>query len=334
MPESPAESPLIALLQSIAASEPEPWYPAAHARSTGVERDSLDRPLNELRAAGFVRMTDWQQGVGQGYHITMEGRRVIARPELLFKRRPAEPTIEPKRTSSTSDVPFTRFLVAIQAGVFVLGLMQVIEKGGSANQYLTNGQGLPAGSGQLVEILGVSKPALLSGAWWTLLTYALVHAGVPHLGMNLLGLLFDGRQAEMMYGRWKFFVLYLLSVFAGGVGAVLAAPHSLTVGSSGGWCGVVAAEFVWVFLDQHLLREADRQRWMTNFARVAILMVAISLVPGVSWGGHLGGAIGGGLSAWLLLQSNSPKPVIRTSCMVALILLPLAAGLGLWCWLR
>jgi membrane associated rhomboid family serine protease len=334
MPDAIAETQLIELLKSIGAKEPEPWYPAAHARATGTNRDSLDAPLNELRSAGLVRMTDWQSGVGQGYHVTVEGRRVMARPELITKRRPIEPIVEQPVRTPQHDVPVTRLLVIAQAGAFLLGLIQVIEKSGSINQYLTDGRGLPLGMGQLIETLGVSRVALHQGAWWTLLTYALVHAGVPHLGMNLLGLLFDGRQAEVMYGWWKFLVLYLISVFAGGIVAVLSSPHGLTVGSSGGWCGVVAAETVWVLLDRHLLTAADRQRWMTNFGRVVILMVAISLVPGVSWGGHLGGAIGGGISAWLLLQLNSRQQIVRLMSIIGLVLLPLAAGLGLWYWLR
>jgi rhomboid protease GluP len=334
MPDDIPEHQLVELLRWIAKADPSPWYPAAHARTNGVDRDSLDEPLNQLRGAGLVRMTDWQAGVGQGYQVTMEGRRVIARPELISKRRPPESTIGEDVTVSKSDVPVTRLLVAAQAGVFVLGLIQVIEKSGAINQYLTDGRGLPRGTGQLIETLGIWRLGLQQGAWWTLLTYALVHAGVPHLGMNLLGLLFDGRQAEMMYGRWRFLYLYLIAVFAGGIGAVLSTQHGLTVGSSGGWCGVVAAEIVWVLLDRHLLTAADRQRWKTNFGRVIILMVAISLLPGVSWGGHLGGAIGGGIAGWLLLQLHSPRQAVRWISAIGLGLLPFATGLGLWYWLR
>jgi membrane associated rhomboid family serine protease len=328
MPEDTSDKLPIEILKSIGQTEPGPWYPAAYARSTGINRDSLDVPLNELRAEGLVRMTDWQPSVGQGYHVTMEGRRAIARPELFSKQKRAAPIEEHPVISHHGDVPVTRLLVAIQAGVFILGLIQAIEHGGSPNQYLTDG------TGELVRTLGVSRAVLYAGAWWTLLTYALVHAGVPHLGMNLLGLLFDGRQAETMYGWWRFLILYVLAVFAGGIGAVFSSPKGITVGSSGGWCGIVMAELVWVWMDREKLSAADRQRMINNFARWVILMVAISLVPGVSWGGHLGGAIGGGIAAWLLLYVPSPRPLIRWASAIALILLPCAAGFGLWYSLR
>src|SRR5262245_63626272 len=108
MPDDVPEPQLIELFNAIAKSQPEPWYPAAHARATGTNRDSLDVPLNELRADGLVRMTDWQPGVGQGYHVTMEGRRVIARPELLSKQKKTEPIEDRPVSSQRSDVPVTR----------------------------------------------------------------------------------------------------------------------------------------------------------------------------------------------------------------------------------
>lgn len=328
MAASVEESVLLNLLGAIALADPQPWYPAEHARAKQIDRSSLDAPLNELRHAGLVRMTDWQPTVGQGYHITTEGRRALNRPALL-RQRSAPAVDKPQTETRTSpDVPVTRTLVALQAGVFVLGLLQVIERGGSPNRYLTNGEG------ELLVTLGVSKFALLHGAWWTLWSYALVHAGLPHLCLNLFGHLFDARIAETMYGRWRFIVLYFLAVFAGGVGAVLASPNGLTVGSSGGLCGVIAAQLIWVIVNRSRFTEEVRQKQMRDLIRAAILLTAISLVPGVSWGGHLGGAIGGGLASWLTLHVDSSKPVLRRFSRLVLILLPVGTALGLWRWLH
>jgi membrane associated rhomboid family serine protease len=221
----------------------------------------------------------------------------------------------------------TRTLVALQAGVFVLGLLQVIEQGGAPNIYLTNG------ACDLMRRLGISREALAGGAWWTLWSYALVHGGLPHLCLNLFAHLFDARIAEMMYGRWRFTVVYGLAVFAGGAGAVLASPTHLTVGSSGGLCGVIAAQLVWVGVNRSRFTDDVRRKQIRDLFRAGILITAISLVPGVSWGGHLGGAIGGGLSAWLTLQVMSSNQVLRWLARGALILLPVAAGLGLWHWI-
>jgi membrane associated rhomboid family serine protease len=322
------DSTLLNILRAVAATDPQPWYPAAYAQEKQVERKSLATTLNELRHNGLVRLTDWQPSIGQGYLITTEGRRVLNRPALISKRPAQSSETDLAEQPTTPDVPVTRTLVAVQAGVFVLGMMQLIEQGGAPNTYLTNGDC------ELMRQLGVSRVALANGAWWTLLSYALVHGGLPHLCLNLFGHLFDARLAELMYGRWRFIVLYGLAVFAGGVGAVLAAPNALTIGSSGGLCGVIAAQLVWVLANRSRFTDEERKKQTRDLIRAGILITAISLIPGISWGGHLGGAIGGGLAAWLTLQVLSENPKMRWMSRTALFLLPVGTVLLLWLRLR
>src|SRR5437879_4299129 len=70
-------------LREIAAARTEPWYPSVYCQATGVSRDALDRCLDQLRLAGLVRLTDWEQGRGQGYALTPEGQVVLDNPRLL-----------------------------------------------------------------------------------------------------------------------------------------------------------------------------------------------------------------------------------------------------------
>ena len=51
--------PLRAVLKLCAASAPAPWYPRAYATLLGVERDSLDPFLDQLRLGGLIRLTEW-----------------------------------------------------------------------------------------------------------------------------------------------------------------------------------------------------------------------------------------------------------------------------------
>ena len=81
-------------------------------------------------------------------------------------------------------------------------------------------------------------------------------------------------------------------------------------------------------------RAAQRQGLVQSFVRVAILVTLISLVPGVSWGGHLGGAVGGGLAAILLHLTGARRRPVRLFAWLGLALGPVAAGLGLAAWLR
>ncbi len=90
MPETVLPTPE-ALLRLCAAAAPEPWYPKVYAQTSGVPRDSLDVPLNELRLASLVRLTEWQKDRSQGYALTDSGHEVLNNPALLAKFRAGIP---------------------------------------------------------------------------------------------------------------------------------------------------------------------------------------------------------------------------------------------------
>src|SRR5437763_6545720 len=73
------------VLQLCAASDPAPWYPSRYAREAGLDRDSLDEPLNQLRIAGLVRIGGWEAGRGQCYVLTDAGRAAVASPRDLAR---------------------------------------------------------------------------------------------------------------------------------------------------------------------------------------------------------------------------------------------------------
>ena len=81
---------LESFLRHCAGADPAPWYPSQYARATGADRDSLDEPLGRLRLAGLIRLTDWEQGKGQGYALTEAGRALLANPRALARLREME----------------------------------------------------------------------------------------------------------------------------------------------------------------------------------------------------------------------------------------------------
>src|SRR5439155_1014626 len=46
-------------------------------------RDDLDPFLDRLRQGGFIQLTDWVAGKGQGYRLTPAGVQLLERPRLL-----------------------------------------------------------------------------------------------------------------------------------------------------------------------------------------------------------------------------------------------------------
>ena len=317
------------LLTIIAATEPKPWYPGDYVRTAGVSRDTVDEPLNRLRVAGLVRMTDWEAGKGQGYYLTSDGQRALRNPKRL-----ADPTPQPSSRNSgprlkaaSDDSTITRLLIAAQIGMFAVGFAQAMEIGTPANVYLASG------TAPVTISFAASAKALASGAWWTLLSYALVHGGFMHLGCNLFGHFYDASLLERLLGSVRFAAVYLISVLFGGIGAVLASPRP-TIGSSGGLCGVFAAQFVWFAFQRHLFNHAQWSSLLRHYLRVGMLITVISLIPGVSWGGHLGGAIGGLLTCLLLSLTNKNNAWLRRLGWLGVVLLPLISIGGEWWWLH
>jgi membrane associated rhomboid family serine protease len=325
--------PMIDLLRAIAANEPAPWYPTEFARSAGVSRDSLDEPLNRLRVAGLVRMTDWEAGKGQGYFLTPGGQRALRRPEGVpaATAPPSSRRSAPRIKAATDDATITRLLIAAQVGMFAVGLVQALEAGTPVNVYLFTGYA------PIRDQLAVSPRAIADGAWWTLLSYALVHGGLMHLGCNLLGHFYDVALLERLLGRVRFLSVYLISVLFGGIGAVLATlatPNLKTIGSSGGLCGVFAAQLIWLTFQRHLFHQGEWNSLIRNYLRVVILIAIISAIPGVSWGGHLGGAIGGLLTCALIQLTTRERPTLKWLGWILIVLLPCAGIGGLWWWLH
>lgn len=133
---------------------------------------------------------------------------------------------------------------------------------------------------------------------WRFLTTAFLHGSIMHLLLNMLALVQIGLIVETVIGRWKFLALYLLSAFGGSVFvlvlAVLFNPQALytnTIGASGAVFGMFAALLV-------IARHHGSQAMMVQIAvLLGINFVWGLMVPGISWQGHLGGALTGALVA-------------------------------------
>jgi rhomboid protease GluP len=302
MPES-SLNPLESILRLCAAKAPDPWYPSAYAKETGTPRDSLDPYLDQLRMAGLVRLTDWVAGHGQGYALTPAGEDVLKNPRQLArlaagKWSPPAVRSDDRRTT-TGPSPWERgeavreallypvqpvvtfILVSISVCIF---LVQFVSK----DQYQ-----------QIRDLTVVTPLGLLRHQWWRLLTTTFVHGGPFHLAFNMYALYALGQGAERIWGRWLFLAIYIIAAVGGTCLAMAIQPFPC-VGASGAICGVFAGEAAWVFYNRGHLDPRVFSAWNRNFLINVVLIVFISFFPGVSWAGHLGGAIAGlAIALWL-----------------------------------
>jgi membrane associated rhomboid family serine protease len=133
------------------------------------------------------------------------------------------------------------------------------------------------------------------GEYWRLVTGAFLHDpdNILHILFNMYILYWLGTMLEPVLGHVRFSALYFASLLAGSFGAILAEPHSLTVGASGAVFGLMAAAFVFQ-------RARGIDPWRSGLGPVIVLNLALPFVfPGlnISIGGHIGGLIGGAIAA-------------------------------------
>jgi membrane associated rhomboid family serine protease len=134
-----------------------------------------------------------------------------------------------------------------------------------------------------------------NGEPWRLVTGAFLHdpANPLHILFNMYILYWLGTMLEPVLGHVRFVALYFASLLAGSFGALIAAPHSLTVGASGAVFGLMAAAFVFQ-------RARGVDPWRSGLGPVILFNLALPfLFPNlnISIGGHIGGLIGGAIAA-------------------------------------
>jgi membrane associated rhomboid family serine protease len=138
---------------------------------------------------------------------------------------------------------------------------------------------------------GFAGQGVAHGQWWRIVTSGFLHENLLHIGFNMYVLYLLGQMLEPALGRMRFGVIYAVSLLAGSLGALLVSPHSLTVGASGAVFGVMGAAAV-------EMRARQIPIMQSGVGGLILINLVISFaLPGISWGGHVGGLIGGALAA-------------------------------------
>ena len=146
--------------------------------------------------------------------------------------------------------------------------------------------------------LALFGPAVTNGDWYRLLTYSVVHYGIAHIALNMFMLWLVGKVFEPAAGPIRFATIYVVSVLGGAAGALIATPHELTGGASGGVFGVLAAATL-------VMSRRGIRFWDTGFGPLIVLNLALNLFqPHISIGGHIGGLLAGGLTAELMMRAR------------------------------
>jgi membrane associated rhomboid family serine protease len=197
------------------------------------------------------------------------------------------------------------------------------------DKYMTQVQGLVLLGGMvllmwLLEIINTLDSNQLDndGIWprnfghlWGILTAPFLHVSFQHLIANTIPLLFMG-VIIALHGAKRLALVTVIVILVGGIGTWLVAPdHSITVGASG---------LVFGYATYLLVRGLFDRSVLEVFVGIVVGVVwggalISSVVPhgGVSWQGHVCGAIGGVVAAYVLRQdrpaASGAKPETTTA---------------------
>jgi len=160
--------------------------------------------------------------------------------------------------------------------------------------------GLFGGGGPLVALGAVNGPDVADGEWYRIFTSAFLHLGVIHLLFNMYALYLFGPLVERMYGHVEFAVVYLLAAAGGSVLTILVQPVPGAAGASGAIFGLFGLVFV-VARRHKIVARGEARALMSQVGGLLVFnLVFTFLVPGISWTGHIGGLLVGGLLGFLL----------------------------------
>jgi membrane associated rhomboid family serine protease len=182
---------------------------------------------------------------------------------------------------SVSDEPSLTYILI---GINVLaGIGSLLGGGGATTSSLTQDGGL-------------SAHFIADGEYYRLITAGFLHAGLFHLLTNMLSLWILGTIIEPAVGHWRFGLIYFVSLLCGSFGALLLSPDELTAGASGAIFGLLAAAAVVAWNRGFNLMESGLGVW------IGLNLLITFTVPNISIGGHVGGLVGGALTAFLLVD--------------------------------
>ena len=133
--------------------------------------------------------------------------------------------------------------------------------------------------------------------WYRLITVALTHAGLLHLGFNMYALMVLGNPLEAAFGTRKLLLVFFFSLLTGSLtSAYFASATSYSVGASGAIFGLFGAM---VIVGNRIGAEVR-----SIYVIIGINFAIGFALGGVDWKAHLGGLVGGLISARFVLNKR------------------------------
>lgn len=179
---------------------------------------------------------------------------------------------------------------------------------------------------------------------WRLISSGFLHIGLMHLLFNSFALYSFGQVAEPAFGKWRFLLLFLLSVVAGNLLSLAMAwqafltgePFSIAAGASGGIMGIGVSLIALSFSRHPFARSLNKNSLVMVMAANLVMGFAIA---GIDNAAHIGGAICGGILGAIFAHEPLPAHSALTKkshpCYsIVSVFVATAVLVAAWFWLQ
>ena len=154
-------------------------------------------------------------------------------------------------------------------------------------------------SSDLLDFGALRYQEVMDGEYWRLITSGFVHIGIAHILMNMMFLALSGYLVESAIGRWKFLILYILTLIGANVNSLLWGSYAVSAGASGALFGLLGWMLAQVLMKR---KTGDGSNIIYLFLIFGIggITLLVGLINNSNNAAHLGGLAVGLILGFIL----------------------------------
>ena len=136
-----------------------------------------------------------------------------------------------------------------------------------------------------------------NGEYYRLFTCIFLHIGIMHLLCNMYSLYIVGNSVENLFGKVKYLIIYFISGICGSILSLAFCHNTISAGASGAIFGLLGALLYFGYYYRAYLGSTIKN----SVIQVILINLIIGfMVPGISNAAHIGGLVGGILTAMMV----------------------------------
>lgn len=158
---------------------------------------------------------------------------------------------------------------------------------------------------------GNFREAVFQGELWRLITCLFVHAGVKHLIVNMVSLIYLSILMETLLGVKRYVMVYFISGIFSSISSLYFNANTVSVGASGAIFGLLGA-VVSLFFTK-LINKEEKKLYFIEFSVLIIVNIIASFSSGIDTAGHFGGLVSGMIVSFAFYMGMQYKSHEKTS---------------------